>query len=153
MHALENRIPPPLVATFSGLLMGLIAVLTPGIDLPTSVRIGLSVALIALGLFFCLAGLVSFRRAKTTINPLRPARASALVSSGIYRISRNPMYVGFALFLLALAAGLASAWSLIGVVGFMLFIGRFQITPEERALNGLFGDEYSAYQRRVRRWI
>ncbi|WP_454254926.1 methyltransferase family protein [Pseudomonas sp. Marseille-Q8238] len=153
MHALENRIPPPLVATFSGLLMGLIAVLTPGIDLPTSVRIGLSVALVALGLFFCLAGLVSFRRAKTTINPLRPARASALVSSGIYRISRNPMYVGFALFLLALAAGLASAWSLIGVVGFMLFIGRFQITPEERALNGLFGDEYSAYQRRVRRWI
>ncbi|WP_447590625.1 methyltransferase family protein [Aquipseudomonas campi] len=153
MHALENRIPPPLVATFSGLLMGLIAVLTPGIDLPTSMRIGLSVALVALGLFFCLAGLVSFRRAKTTINPLRPARASALVSSGIYRISRNPMYVGFALFLLALAAGLASAWSLIGVVGFMLFIGRFQITPEERALNGLFGDEYSAYQRRVRRWI
>lgn len=153
MHALENRIPPPLVATFSGLLMGLIAVLTPGIDLPTSVRIGLSVALVALGLFFCLAGLVSFRRAKTTINPLRPARASALVSSGIYRISRNPMYVGFALFLLALAAGLASAWSLIGVVGFMLFIGRFQITPEERALNGLFGEEYSAYQRQVRRWI
>lgn len=153
MHALENRIPPPLVATFSGLLMGLIAVLTPGIDLPTSVRIGLSVALVALGLFFCLAGLVSFRRAKTTINPLRPARASALVSSGIYRVSRNPMYVGFALILLALAAGLASAWSLIGVLGFMLFIGRFQIAPEERALNGLFGEEYSAYQRRVRRWI
>lgn len=153
MHALENKIPPPLVATFSGLLMGLIAVLTPGIDLPTSVRIGLSVVLVALGLFFCLAGLVSFRRAKTTINPLRPARASALVSSGIYRVSRNPMYVGFALILLALAAGLASAWSLIGVLGFMLFIGRFQIAPEERALNGLFGEEYSAYQRRVRRWI
>jgi protein-S-isoprenylcysteine O-methyltransferase Ste14 len=102
---------------------------------------------------FSLAGIVSFRRARTTVNPMKPEAATSLVSSGIYRITRNPMYVGLLFVLVAWAAGLSSAWSMLEPLAFFLYIGRFQITPEERVLSQLFGAEYSAYKARVRRWL
>ena len=153
MHALENRIPPPLVATFFGAAMWLLAPYVPGLVIADSVRIAMAFAMTALGAFFCLAGVVSFHRAKTTVNPLKPATASALVSSGIYQYSRNPMYLGFALSLVALAAYLASPVALLGALGFVLYLNRFQIAPEERVLTRLFGAEFQAYQARVRRWL
>ena len=110
-------------------------------------------AMSLVGAFFCLAGVVSFRRAKTTVNPLKPEQASSLVTSGIYRWSRNPMYVGFALFLVAWAAWLASPWTLLGVAGFVLYMNRFQIGPEERALASLFGIDFNHYCASVRRWL
>ncbi len=153
MHALENRIPPPLVATFFGAAMWLLAPYVPGLVIADSVRIAMAFAMTALGAFFCLAGVVSFHRAKTTVNPLKPETASALVSSGIYQYSRNPMYLGFALSLVALAAYLASPVALLGALGFVLYMNRFQIAPEERVLTRLFGAEFQAYQARVRRWL
>ena len=153
MHALENRIPPPLVAALFGLAMWALARVVPGIDAAMPVRASLATACFLVGAFFCLAGVVSFRRAKTTVNPLKPEQASSLVTSGIYRWSRNPMYVGFALFLVAWAAWLASPWTLLGVAGFVMYMNRFQIGPEERALAALFGPEFSAYRAGVRRWL
>jgi protein-S-isoprenylcysteine O-methyltransferase Ste14 len=130
-----------------------ISLVAPQPHVPAAVRLGACIVLALVGLAFGVAGVVSFRRARTTVNPTTPAAASSLVSSGVYRITRNPMYVGLALLLFAWAVFLSSAWSLLGVLAFVLYIGRFQIVPEERALAQLFGSEYTAYQAKVRRWL
>lgn len=153
MQALDNKMPPPLVAALFALFMWALASVLPSVDMSDAVRIASTTAVLLLGAFFCLAGVVSFRRAKTTVNPLKPATASSLVSSGIYRVSRNPMYLGFALFLAAWAVVLASPWALVGVLGFILYMNRWQITAEERALEALFGAEFDRYKSRVRRWL
>ncbi|MCS4259830.1 protein-S-isoprenylcysteine O-methyltransferase Ste14 [Pseudomonas protegens] len=153
MQALENRIPPPLVAALFAVLMGLLARSLPGLDPGLGTRLLLALPLVMAGLLFVLAGGLAFRRAKTTVNPLKPASASALVTSGIYQYTRNPMYVGFALWLLAWGLYLASPLVLLGVLGFVLYMNRFQIYPEERALGQLFGADFAAYRQRVRRWL
>lgn len=111
------------------------------------------ILLLASGVFCAIAGVISFNQAKTTVHPLKPETASALVTSGIYRFSRNPMYLGMALALCAWACYLASIWSIAGVVGFLLYMYRFQIRPEERALERLFGRAFIDYKKRVRPWI
>ena len=108
---------------------------------------------IAIGSFFGLAGIVSFYLAKTTVNPEKPEKASTLVTSGIYKVTRNPMYVGLVCFLIAWAAWLGSLYSLVFIVVFVLYMNRFQITPEERALTKLFGQDYQDYCQKVRRWL
>lgn len=153
MGTLENRIPPPLVTALIAVLMGLAARQLPGIELTLTWRLGLSLPVFLLGLAVCLAGVVAFHRARTTVNPLRPERASALVDGGIYQHTRNPMYLGFATVLVAWSLALASPLTLLGVVAFVLYMNRFQIAPEERALSTLFGDEFARYQTRVRRWV
>ena len=153
MQALENRIPPPIVTALFGLLMWLTARYTPGLAPAYSVRVMVALLVLAIGVFFSVAGVLSFRQAQTTVNPLKPETASALVRSGIYQYSRNPMYVGFALVLLAWACYLASLFALFGVLGFVLYMNRFQIRPEERALLTLFNSKYPVYQTQVRRWL
>jgi hypothetical protein len=93
------------------------------------------------------------RAVGTTINPVAIDTASILVTSGVYRISRNPMYVGLTSVLAALGVGLGSGWALVGPVVFVLFITRFQIVPEERVMLAKFGAEYGAYRDTVRRWL
>ncbi len=84
---------------------------------------------------------------------MKPEAASTLVCSGVYRVTRNPMYLGLLLVLTGWAVHLSCAWTLIGPLAFKLYIDRFQIAPEERALSGKFGADYSAYATRVRRWL
>ena len=84
---------------------------------------------------------------------MRPQNTSSLVTRGIYGFTRNPMYLGLALALLGWAAFLSAAWPLLGPPLFVAYVNIFQIRPEERVLSGLFGDEYTRYTRRVRRWI
>jgi len=149
MDWLEHRIPPPLVAIITGLLMWL-AVRPMA---PLGGRLWLALLVVLAGAAVCLAGVASFRRARTTVNPLKPESASSLVIAGIYRHTRNPMYLGFAIILLGWCVFLGSALAVIGVAGFVLYIGRFQIRPEERALRELFGAEFDAFCARVRRWV
>lgn len=149
---LENRIPPPIVAGIFAALMWLVSRYVPGLEQESSMRTGVALVPLVVGAVVCLSGVVSFRRAKTTVNPLKPETASSLVASGVFRYSRNPMYLGFALILVAWAAFLSSPIALLGVVGFVLYINRFQIAPEERALTSLFGQEFVEYKLRVRRW-
>lgn len=154
MGILENRIPPPLVATLFGLLMWLAAHYLPGaVGLAIEWRAGLALVVLLIGAIICLAGVLSFRYARTTVNPLKPETASALVSSGVYRYTRNPMYLGFATALVAWSIFLAWPPALLGVLGFVLHMNRFQIGPEERALARLFGNDFAQYCTRVRRWI
>jgi protein-S-isoprenylcysteine O-methyltransferase Ste14 len=104
-------------------------------------------------LCFLAPAILAFRRAGTTVNPIQIEKASVLVTSGIYRITRNPMYVGFALLLTAGAAVVGTWQLLLGPVCFILYIQRFQIIPEERVMSRYFGDAYREYCGRVRPWL
>lgn len=153
MSVLENKIPPPVVALVFALAMWWISSISPIIDISFILRIVTSMVILTAGLFFCIAGVVSFRHAKTTVNPLKPHAASSLVVSGVYRISRNPMYVGFALFLISLAVFLSSPFSIIGVIVFVLYMNKFQIKPEEKALRKIFSTDFTVYILKIRRWL
>lgn len=153
MRALELKVPPPVVALAFGAAMWFAAGIGPVLDAPFALRVGAFVVIALCGGGVALAGDIEFRRARTTINPLRPEKASALVTSGIYRYTRNPMYVGLTLVVVGWAAFLASAVAMLGIAGFMLYIGRFQIAPEERILSAKFGTAYAAYTARVGRWL
>jgi protein-S-isoprenylcysteine O-methyltransferase Ste14 len=153
MHALELRIPPPIVALLVAVMMWGISKATPAVEMPSLIRIMTAIAIALTGVGVALSGVIAFRHAKTTVNPLRPETTSSIVTSGVYRFTRNPMYVGLALALLAWAVYMASAWALLGVVAFILYMNRFQIVPEERVLSRMFGAAYSAYRAKVRRWL
>jgi protein-S-isoprenylcysteine O-methyltransferase Ste14 len=153
MKPLELKIPPPAVAVIVAFLMWGISRITAPWEIPALARGALVLVIAASGVSFSVSGFTTFRRAKTTINPRTPEAASALVSSGVYRITRNPMYLGLLLVLVAWAVFLSSAWALAGPAVFLIYIQLFQITPEERVLFALFGTEYSAYKAKVRRWL
>ena len=127
--------------------------LPPLLPLPVSAPLPVAVILALVGVAIALSGVISFRRAQTTVNPLKPETSTALVTTGIYRITRNPMYLGMLAVLLAWAAYLSSAWALLGPVAFALYITRFQIIPEERALQSLFSTTFVEYTQRTRRWL
>lgn len=153
MKFLELRVPPPLVGALIGLAMWASAAQSGLAGLNGSPSLVIALLLVLLGAVTSLAGVVSFRRARTTVNPLKPEKTSSLVCSGIYRLTRNPMYLGFVLVLIGWAVVLGSAFTLVGPLLFAAYITRFQILPEERVLTGLFGDEFKAYRARVRRWL
>jgi len=153
MKKLEVKAPPPAVAAAVAVAMWAASRLAPLLQVPGAVRLGAAAAIVSVGIGFSAAAVLAFRRARTTVNPTRPELASSLVSSGVYRITRNPMYAGVSFILVAWAVFLASAWALLGPVAFVLYVGRFQIAPEERALGKLFGSDYAAYRAKVRRWL
>lgn len=153
MRNLDNKIPPLMVAVICGAAMWGVSIFAPGIEVTDSLRLIIAAVVVFIGGFFCVAGVVSFRRAKTTVNPLKPETTSSLVISDIYQVSRNPMYVGFSLLLVSWAIYLSSPWALSGVVVFVLYINRFQVEPEERALKVLFGAEFERYRNSVRKWV
>jgi protein-S-isoprenylcysteine O-methyltransferase Ste14 len=153
MKSLELKIPPPAVAAAIALAMWATSQLAPLLPIPGPFRLGTVAALLLAGIGFVAGGVLAFRRARTTLNPTKPGQASAPVRSGVYRVTRNPMYVGLLCILVAWAVFLSSAWALLGPVVFVLYIGRFQIEPEERALATLFGGEFADYRAKVRRWL
>ncbi|GGO80511.1 membrane protein [Marinobacterium nitratireducens] len=150
---MKLKIPPLALVVLVGLAMVLASRLVPGIDIGAMPGALLALLLAGAGCYFCVFGVLEFRRHQTTVDPRYPDKSSALVSSGVYALSRNPMYVGFALWLCALVAFLQSPWLLIGVLFFVWYIDRFQIRPEEAALSQHFGEQFSEYRARVRRWI
>jgi protein-S-isoprenylcysteine O-methyltransferase Ste14 len=152
-HLLENKVPPPLVVAILGVSMGVIAWLTPKLELAVTPRFAVGVAVIAVGAGVVVRGARTFWRARTTIDPVNLGRVSAFVTRGIFGFTRNPMYVGFAAMLVGWGISLASPWAMLGPVAFVLFTTRFQIIPEERAMQAKFGEEYDEYRARVRRWL
>lgn len=153
MNTLELKIPPPVLALGLALLMWLTSLVFEPLPMPFGVRLGTALALVAIGQSISISGILLFRRAGTTVNPFKPDATSSLVTNGIYRFTRNPMYIGLLLTLLGWAAFLSSPPALLYLAAFVLYMNRFQIEPEERALSSLFGADYAAYQTRVRRWL
>lgn len=152
-HPFELKIIPVIQVVIAAILMVFIAKTLPVSQGLLTVKWFIGGIFIALGLLFGLGGIISFRLAKTTVNPTKPTEATSLVQSGIYKITRNPMYVGLVCVLISCAAWLGSVYSLPIIVLFMLYMSRFQILPEERALIELFGDEYIEYCLKVKRWL
>lgn len=153
MSKFELKIPPVAVFLIAAVLMWLVASLLPTIAISSSLQTFLCTVLVSVGLLFGLCGVISFNKVKTTVNPMVPKNATTLVMRGIYKRTRNPMYVGLLLFLIAWAVLLASLYSVGIIVGFVLYMTEFQIKPEERTLQELFGADYLAYLERVRRWL
>jgi protein-S-isoprenylcysteine O-methyltransferase Ste14 len=153
MRFLELKIPPPVVALLVALGMWAIsrAGAPPAISL--GLRLGCALAIALGGGAIAIAGERAFHRARTTVNPMKPQAASSLVTTGVFRMTRNPMYLGLLSVLLAWAVFLCSAWALAGPPAFVLYISRFQIAPEERVLAAKFGETYCAYTEKVRRWL
>jgi protein-S-isoprenylcysteine O-methyltransferase Ste14 len=152
---LDLKVPPALLVLLSALAMWGLASAFPGmaLDLPMAWTLGFGVGLGGAGVVVIFAGIAAFRRHGTTVDPLHPDAASQVVRTGIYRRTRNPMYLGMGLGLLGWAGYLAHPLALLVWPGFLAYLDRFQIQPEERALRAKFGGDYEAYLREVRRWF
>ncbi len=149
---LSLKIPPPLQALICAGLMWLVKAWQP-LALHYQVPLGLIVFIIALGLGCALMAMLQFSRANTTVDPRTPDKAQSLQISGIYRFSRNPMYLGLLLLLLAWCLWLGLFVNLMLLALFVSYITTYQIIPEERALTEKFGEDYRRYCQQVRRWL
>lgn len=150
---LHLRIPPLAVTVLAGLAGWVLASALPHLHFTMPARTWLVVAFALAGAGFSALGVLAFRRARTTVNPLTPAAAATLVAFGIYRVTRNPMYVGFLCFLLAELTWLAHPVAWLAAPAFVAYLNRFQIVPEETALGARFGREYALYSACVPRWL
>lgn len=153
MASLDLRVPPVLAVLVVAALMTGVARAMPVAAISIPERVLIAAVLLLLGVLMAVAGVLAFRRHRTTVDPLNPDRSTALVTSGVYRFSRNPMYLGFLLTLLALGIYLSNLAALLFPPTFVLYMNRFQIWPEEQALARTFGATFDAYAKSVRRWI
>ena len=158
MTSLETKIPPPLIVLMFGAVMWLVTIYLPVISLIDAGLTEIWRYLLAIGQWLISAGLfvsalVTFRSAQTTVNPHHPTKASSLITSGVFRISRNPLYLAMLLILTGYAVWLGNAASILLCAGFVPVMNKLQIVPEERALLTNFGEEFEQYRQRVRRWL
>jgi protein-S-isoprenylcysteine O-methyltransferase Ste14 len=152
-HVLELKVPPLAIMFPMAALMWLASWATPALNIPVPARTFLSLGFAIAGAATSALGVVSFWRVKTTVNPMNPGASSSLVIRGVYTLTRNPMYLGFLLVLVGWAVFLSNTLAFLLLPVFILYMNRFQITPEERALASLFGQEFVVYKSRVRRWL
>jgi len=153
MSKLELKVPPVIAWIAVALVMWLGARLVPIFRIAWPQRQGVAMGLVAVGTVVAVLGVIAFRRAKTTVNPLHPENMSALVMGGIYRATRNPMYLGMLLTLAGWAVWLGAITPWLLLPGFIAYMNRFQIGPEERMLASMFGADFDMYRSRVRRWL
>jgi len=153
MHVLELKIPPPAVALLMAAIMWLGTWLVPALTYRVPGHSVVALAAALSGAMIDVVSVVAFRRAGTTVNPMKPDTSSSLVVSGIYTRTRNPMYLGLLLILLGWAIYLSNAMAFLLLPGFIWYINRFQIEPEEKALASRFGAQFDSYASRVPRWL
>jgi protein-S-isoprenylcysteine O-methyltransferase Ste14 len=153
MHALENRVPPIIVMAVAALVAYLASLQLPLISIDKEISTPLGLMFSLMGVCLIASGAIEFKRHKTTVDPTKPNKATSLVASGIYKLSRNPMYLGIAAFLIAFAFFMQSLFILLSLPLFILYMTRYQIVPEERAMLSLFGEQYQQYKAKVRRWL
>jgi protein-S-isoprenylcysteine O-methyltransferase Ste14 len=153
MTFIELKLPPLTLVALVAALMWIVVRATPDFDVTVPANSICSLGLALLGLAICISGVVSFRLAGTTVNPMSPGSSSSLVVSGVYRYTRNPMYLGFLLLLLGWAVYLSNMVAPLFLPAFVLYMNRYQIEAEERALTSLFPSEFPKYRATVRRWV
>lgn len=145
------RIPPLAQLAICSLMAGGLAIYVPILSFHAPSWL-VAIEVIA-GITFIVPAIINFTRHKTTVNPQSPSNATSLVTSGVFSISRNPMYVGMLLLLLAFVLWLGEMSALLAAVIFFISIDRFQIRSEEQSLREKFGEAFSEYAKRVPRWL
>ena len=146
-------VPPPVVVVALGVAMWFTHRWWPQGSVESTWLAPIALTLLGVGTLLLGAAGYAFFRHKTTINPLAPERASKLITSGVYRVSLNPIYLADLLLLAAFAVWLGNVINVVYLAMFMWIINRFQIVAEEHALNTRFGERYAAYCAKVRRWL
>lgn len=149
---LTLRVPPPLVTLIFSGIMFLFDYFYP-LYIYITIQNWLIASLLIISSFLLLPAVTQFYKRQTTVNPLKPEKAKVLVVDGIYRYSRNPMYLGMACILLAWGVFLGNPFNLITFFIFIFYMNYFQISREEEALEKIFGDDFKGYMRSVRRWV
>jgi protein-S-isoprenylcysteine O-methyltransferase Ste14 len=153
VQTLELKIPPVILVLVTASLMWTLAVAVPSLGFTLLASLLAALVFAAIGVAFALLGVLEFRSAGTTVDPRVPDQSVSLVVRGVYRISRNPMYVGFLLVLIAWGIFLSNLASLALLPVFVVYMNRFQIVPEERHMREKFGEAYRQYEAEVRRWV
>ena len=153
MNSFDLKIPPVVVVLGAAWLMWIVPRFLPVGDIQLPAHIFFAILCAAVGVITSGLGVMAFRRARTTVNPTKPGATSFLVHSGIYSLTRNPMYLGFVLILCGWAILLRNVFVFPFPPVFILYMNRFQIQPEEQALTESFGATFTGYTVRVRRWI
>jgi|TARA_X000001036_G_scaffold106896_1_gene99967 protein-S-isoprenylcysteine O-methyltransferase Ste14 len=148
---METKIPPPVVTLIFGFAIYLSRKIFPEIEIQYASFFGMF--LLLLGFFILISAVKLFRNDKTTVNPLSPEQATKLVTNGIFKISRNPMYLGMAVILASVAVFFNIIGGIIFMALFCLYITKFQIIPEEKAMKELFAQDFEQYMKATRRWI
>ena len=148
---MSNKIPPPIVTLFFGLCIYLTRPYFP--EFSFSILNSLSTISFVLGITVFATAVSSFKRQNTTVNPISIEKASSLVVNGVFKYSRNPMYLGMLFILLGLTFKFNLIGGLLFTSLFMIFISKFQIKPEEAAMEKLFDQEWKDYIKNVRRWL
>ena len=153
MQGLKLKVPPLVVVVLMAMVMWSVAWYAPALSFtfPGTVLLAASAAIA--GVIASASGVAAFKRAGTSVNPLKPGSSTSLVCSGMYAFTRNPMYVGFLSILIGWSIYLSNAFAFLMVPFFILYLNRFQIEPEERVLSLRFGQEFVNYRARVRRWL
>lgn len=153
MKSLELKVPPVAQVIITAAAMYGVSKVAPALKFSLNGSTALAIGLGIIGLGSGIMGVAQFKKAQTTPNPQALEKVSSLVTDGIYRYSRNPMYVGLVLILLGWALYLSHFIAFVLVPVFMFYMTRFQIEPEERVMEQKFGKAYQSYLSRVRRWI
>ena len=148
---LETKIPPPIVAMISGIIISSSStIINPfgfyGAKLISMLFLILSFTLIVISI-------KQFNNAKTSINPMNPKVATKLLTTGVYAVSRNPMYLGLVGILCGISIILGSWFGFLIIPAFVLYLNRYQIMTEEKAMEILFQEEYHSYCDKVKRWL
>ena len=153
MRWLETRIPPPVVMALVGALMWWLASVAGVLHVQFQAQ-GIVALLVGMGgMLLMIVAIIEFVRHKTTVNPMKPESASDLLTSGAFGWSRNPIYLADAMMLAGWMIWLGNPVNILLLAFFVFYITRFQILPEERAMDRLFGKKYQGYCRSVRRWL
>lgn len=150
---MKLKVPPVIVVAITVFLMWVIEKYLPVEFLEFNAPKWSIILTAILGIACIVLGVIQFSVKKTTVNPHKPEDSTSLVSSGIYSISRNPMYLGMLILLVFYGLFLGDGLVFLMLPIFIWYMNSFQIKPEEEMMIELFGDEYKDYQKRVRRWI
>ena len=148
---MNNKIPPPIVTLICALIIYFSSLFFPSYTFP--LFNALSILILGSGLLLIFLAVKSFKKAQTTINPLQPDLASSLVTDGVFKYSRNPMYLGMLFILIFISLRFNLIGGSLVALGFVIYITKYQIVPEEIAMVKLFNDKFIAYKSRVRRWL
>ncbi len=150
----DVAVKPPLLflgAVVAGLLLSLALPIGPGVGSANELAVVVGLTFVVIGFALAAFSVRTFTRAGADVVPGRPA--TTLVTNGPYRVTRNPIYIGFILLYFGIAILATSVWMLLLLVPLLIVLQRGVVEREETYLDAKFGEEYGKYKAHVPRWL